>query len=74
MNKGQLKSIVAALEAANVPDSAQIKVEMAIDNSRIALLPYPVKIEKQDSVITPDAQGNWAPEVTQADAVVIKQG
>ena len=74
MNKGQLKSIIASLEANGVPDSAEVKVELAIDNSRIALPPYPVKIEKQDMLIAPDAGGNWAPEVTQADAVVLMVG
>ena len=78
MNKGQLKSIVAALEASGAPDSAEVKVELDANihpvNGRISLLPYPVKIEKQDMLIAPDAGGNWAPEVTQADAVVLKQG
>ena len=72
MNVGQLKAVVAALPA-GVPDSAEVKVEMAIDNSRIGLLPYPVGIEKQDVQISPDASGNYAAVVTQADAVVFKQ-
>ncbi len=74
MTKAQLKAIVAQLDALLVPDSAEIKVEMAIDNSRIGILPYPFEVEKLDASYAPDAQGNWAEAVSQADAVILKQG
>lgn len=74
MNKGQLKEIVAQLDSLGVADSAEVKVEIAIDNSRISLLAMPFKIEKQDATYSVDASGHWAPEVNQADAVVLKQG
>lgn len=73
MNKLQLKEIIATLDAIGVPDTAEVKVEMAIDNSRIPLK-NEFKVEKQDAEFAVDASGHYAASVTQADAVVFKQG
>ena len=74
MNKAQLKEIVSQLDAAGVPDSALIKVEIAIDNSRIDLAAMPFIIEGQDASFSVDASDHWASSVLQESAVILKQG
>lgn len=73
MTVQQLEDILAALNSLGVPKAAEIKVEMAIDNSRI-VLQNAFKLERQDAEFSVDASGHYAASVTQADAVVLKQG
>ena len=72
MTKGQLKSIMNVLESLNISDSAEVKVEV-VGGGRMGLLPYPIKFEGQDAEYAPDAQGNWAPNVSQANCIILKQ-
>lgn len=73
MTKLELKTLVQQLDTIGVPDSAEIKVEVAIDNSRMSLKGADFKIEGQDATYGIDAAGNWAANVNQANAVVLKQ-
>lgn len=73
LSKGELKSIIAAADAAGLPDSAEVKVKRAIDNGLIKLAKYPIEVHLKDVVLSPDAQNNWSAQVTEADALVINE-
>lgn len=73
MTKAQLKEIVAQLDALQVPDAAVVLLQRNIDNARMEIAPLVFKIEGQDAEFSIDASGHWAPAVSQANAVVLKE-
>lgn len=73
MTKLQLKELVAQLDALQVPDAALVKFMKSVDNARHDIAPFVFKIEGQDAEYSVDAQGHWAPAVSQAHAVILKE-
>lgn len=73
MNKGQLKSMVAAMEARGVPDSASVFVKVVGSESPMQLNGSSFIEQGQDSEVSLDANDNFAGVVTEISAVFLKQ-
>lgn len=73
MTKGQLKEIVAQLEALGVADATVVKVRMNIDNSQIDLNPFSFEVQNKEASYTVDASDHFAETISKQAVVILKQ-
>jgi hypothetical protein len=72
MKKSHLKAIIADMEAKGVPDSADLKIKM-LDSNLIDINPNSYVVIGENADVSLDASDHWAGNVTEANAVFLKQ-
>ena len=72
MTKGQLKSILANLEANEVPDSTEIAVRV-LSGEKMVLNGNSFFSQGADAEVSLDAQNHWAAQVTEPEVIFLKQ-
>lgn len=72
LNKGQLKEILQVCDNAGIPDSVEMKIRLLVGD-KISLDDVHFIIDGQDSSFSIDVTGHWAAEVSESNAIVLKQ-
>lgn len=71
LTKGQVKEIIAQMDAGGVPDSVQFGVKML--NGDKVELQNSFSIVGKNSEFSIDASDHWAEQVAEAEGVYLKQ-
>lgn len=72
MSKGQLKAMVAAMEARGIADSVQVSVK-TVGAEVMQLNGNSFAVQGENADLTLDAGNNWAGVASEANAVFFKQ-